>query len=74
MRQIAPFALLILGLLVMAGSFLYYAGAGLPYPDPTPELLAYQAAELRKWGILFVLGLLATASGVVWLWSRLRKN
>lgn len=70
MNKLAPLALLIFGCLVMAGSFLYYAGNALPYPDPTVELLAHQAAEAKKWGFLFALGLLISALGGVWLWMR----
>jgi hypothetical protein len=70
MKKIAPFALLILGFLVMSVSFVYYAGNALPYPDATAELLAYQATEANKWALLFVLGLVVTATGGVWLWRR----
>jgi hypothetical protein len=72
MKKVWPFAILILGLLVMSGSFVYYAGASIPYPDPTPELLAHQATEERKWGLLLALGLLVTVIGGSWLWRRLR--
>lgn len=74
MKKIAPFALLIIGFLVMSGSFVYYAGNALPYPDPTAELLAHQAAEAKKWSLLFVLGFLSTAIGGAWLWRRLRAK
>ena len=70
MNKLAPLALLMFGFLVMAGSFVYYAGHALPYPDPTAELLAYQAAEVKKWGLLFALGLLISALGGGWLWRR----
>jgi len=70
MNKIAPLALLISGCLVMAVSFLYYAANGLPYPDPTAELLVHQAAEAKKWGLLFWLGLLISALAGVWLWRR----
>ena len=69
-----PFVLLIAGFLVMSGSFVYYASNALPYPDPTAELLAHQAAEARKWWLLFALGLLCTALGGAWLWRRLRAK
>jgi hypothetical protein len=54
----------------MAVSFLYYAANALPYPDPAAELLAHQAAEAKKWGLLFWLSLLISALGGVWLWRR----
>jgi hypothetical protein len=74
MRNIPSLALLILGLLVMAVSFMHYAGNALPYPDPTAELLAHQAAEARKWSLLFALGLLASAIGGLCLWRRSRAK
>ena len=74
MQKLAAFALLILGLIVMSGSFLYYAGNALPYPDPTPELLASQAAEANKWSLLFALGMLASTLGGAWLWRRSRSK
>jgi hypothetical protein len=74
LRKIAPFALLIFGMLVMLGAFLYAAGNALPYQDPTAEMLAHQATEARKWSAIFVIGLLATASAGVWLWLRSRAR
>ncbi|MCA1792056.1 MAG: hypothetical protein LC667_20055 [Thioalkalivibrio sp.] len=74
MRNIPSLALLILGLVVMVVSFLYYAGNALPYPDPTAELLAHQAAEARKWSLLFALGLFASAIGGLCLWRRSRAK
>ena len=74
MRTMAPLVLLIVGFLLMSGSFVYYASNGLPYPDPTAELLAHQAAEAKKWGLLFALGLLCTAIGGASLWRRLRAR
>jgi hypothetical protein len=74
MREIRSLALLVLGLLVMAVSFMYYAGNALPYPDPTAELLAHQAGEARKWGLLFALGVLATTIGGACVWRRSRAK
>ena len=48
--------------------FLGLAAEALPYPDPTPELLAAQAASVRAWqlGILVSLGLSAAGiAGIV---------
>lgn len=70
MNKFAPLALFIFGFLVVAVSFLYYAANGLPYPDPTAELLAHQALEAKKWGLLFWIGLLISALAGVWLWRR----
>jgi LPXTG-motif cell wall-anchored protein len=74
MKKIAPFALLILGFLLMSGSFIYYAGNAIPYPDATSELLAYQTAQANKWALLFALGLVVTATGAAWLWRRRRAK
>lgn len=74
MRNALSLAFLILGLLVMAVSFMYYAGNALPYPDPTAELLTHQAAEARKWSLLFALGLLASAIGALCFWRRSRAK
>jgi hypothetical protein len=73
-RKIPSLALLILGLLVMAVSFLYYAANALPYPDPTAELLTYQTGEAEKWSLLFALGFLATTIGGACLWRRSRAK
>ncbi len=74
MRKFAPLALLTVGLLVMLGAFLCLAGNALPYQDPTAELLAHQASEARKWNILFLVGLVATATGAIWLLVRRRAK
>jgi hypothetical protein len=74
MRNVLSLALLILGLLVMSVSFMYYAGNALPYPDPTVELLVHQAAEARKWSLLLALGLLASAIGGLCFWRRSRAK
>jgi hypothetical protein len=58
------------GLLTMFGAFLYSEGNALPYPDSTPELLAYQSAVARKWNIVIVFGLLVSAVEAIWLWKR----
>ena len=74
MRKFAPLALLTVGLLVMLGAFLCLAGNALPYQDPTAELLAHQASEARKWNVLFLVGLVATATGGTWLVARRRAR
>lgn len=73
-RKVTSLALLITGILVMAVSFLYYAGTALPYPDPTAELLAQQTAEAKKWSLLFTVGFLATLFGGAWLWAHFRSR
>jgi hypothetical protein len=72
MIKFVPFALLILGMIVMAYAFLYGSGNALPYQDPTPEMLAYQAAEATRYCITFAFGALAATFGGGWLWRRTR--
>lgn len=74
LRKLAPFALLVIGSLVMLVAFLFFAGNAIPYQDPTAELLSHQAAEARNWSLLFAIGLAATVSGAVWLWRRWRAK
>ena len=47
--------------------YLGLAAEALPYPDPTPEMLAAQAASVRAWqlGLFASLGL--SAAGIVGL-------
>jgi len=47
----------------------YEAGNALPYPDPTPELIAYQDNNAKKAYIVFIVGLLISACGNSWLRS-----
>ena len=55
---------MVVGLVSAIVCFLGLAAQALPYPDPTPELLAAQAASVRAWrlGILVSLGL--SAAGI----------
>lgn len=74
MRKYAPIALLILGMAALMGAFLFGAANAIPYPDPTAELLAHQAAEATKWNLVAALGLLISACSGVWLWRRQRTK
>ena len=57
-RGLKILALLLLGLLILIAGFLYFVTfAGLPYPDPTPELQAqWQYHENISWIILKIGG------------------
>lgn len=44
-------------------SFLGLAAEALPYPDPTPEMLATQAAGVRAWQLGLVGSLGVSAAG-----------
>jgi hypothetical protein len=76
MRKRVPLALLILGGVAMVGGFLYAAAEALPYQDPTAEMLARQAARVTMCNLISASGLLAAATGGVWLWlgSRTKKR
>lgn len=71
-RKITYSLLIACGLLTMLAGFVFYASNAIPYPDPTPELLAAQAATARQWMLVFVSGTIATAVGAVLLWKRRR--
>jgi hypothetical protein len=72
--KFAPVGLFMLGLLVMLGAFLYGAANALPYPDPTAEMLAYQAARADKANAILMIGFFATAAGGTWIWIRSRSR
>jgi hypothetical protein len=73
-RKAAPLCLLILGTIAMAWAFFGGAGNALPYPDPTPQLLADQAAKAEQYRLIFILGILSTATGALWLRRRSRTK
>lgn len=73
-RKAAPLCLSILGTIAMLWAFVGGAGNALPYPDPTPALLADQAAKAEHYGLIFILGMLATAAGALRLRSRSRAK
>jgi hypothetical protein len=56
---------LILGVLWVMRNFGLYAGHGLPYPDPTPELLAVQHRQMAdaKQGMLLGVAIMALGMG-----------
>lgn len=68
-KKLAPISVIFFGLLIVLGAFFYGAGNALPYPDPTPELIAYQDNNAKKAYIVFIVGLLISACGISWLRS-----
>jgi hypothetical protein len=54
--------------------FSLYAAAGLPYPDPTAEMLLRQDAEIRRAQALLIAGILIFVVDTVWLWKTRRKS
>jgi hypothetical protein len=64
MRAASAIAAMV-GVGLAALCFLMLAAAALPYPDPTPELLAAQAASVRAWQLGLVVSLGLSAAGIV---------
>mgnify|MGYP006174339767 CR=1 FL=1 len=73
-RRFTPIACLLLGLGVMAWALMAIAGNALPFPDPTPELLARQAAVSTRAMVLLLVGLVVALGGVGGLWWRRRRS
>lgn len=73
-RKTAPACLLILGTIAMLWAFVGGAGNALPYPDPTPALLADQAAKTEQYRFIFILGMLTAAAGALWIRARSRAK
>jgi hypothetical protein len=75
-RLLIALAALALGFAWTGFSALMYASASIPYPDPTPALLASQAASMRGWGWATVAGavLAAVALLALLLGSRRRTR
>ena len=59
---------LAVGLLWMFFSAAGYLGTMLPYPDPRPEDLAFQASELVFWRWAFFVGLGIALGGAACAW------
>lgn len=64
-RLMTALAALALGFAWTGFSALMYASAAIPYPDPTPALLASQAASMRGWGWATVAGAVLAALAIV---------
>lgn len=63
--RILSVLVIVVGLLLAAFSFLFYASAALPYQDATPALLEAQAAQLGFWQTGMLVGLLVAVGGAV---------
>ncbi|MFM7180996.1 MAG: hypothetical protein ACKO2G_05985 [Verrucomicrobiales bacterium] len=60
----------LLGLFVSLLAFGRYSGASMPYPDPTPELLAVQRGQIESAKTVMSIGGLIFISGVLWVFIR----
>jgi len=65
---------LVVALAVSAVGLVWYAGAGLPYQDPTQDLLERQAVELQLAQLLMLTGLVVFLVVAVWLWKSRQKQ
>lgn len=63
----------LLGLLVMATAFLFYASNGIPFQDATAEQLAHQASQSKKYIVIMLLGLLASVFAIYSVVKQKRK-
>lgn len=72
-RFVALLFLAVAAAMAAAGFFLY-AGAAIPYPDPTPELLAKQAEDIRMGQLLLFGGLFVLLADALWLWRTRRPR
>jgi hypothetical protein len=82
--MVLGFALLMTALILPCGPSADYAGASLPYQDPTPELLDRQAAEIaaikhelvarfRVSALVALVGF-AAIGYATWTWRRRRRR
>ena len=64
--------IMVIGMLAMLYAAGALAGNALPYPDPTPALLATQSAKVTLYTAIFVGGLLAAVCGGLGWWLSIR--
>jgi ABC-type arginine transport system permease subunit len=64
----------LVGVLVLVVAFGRYSAASLPYPDPTPELLAVQRGQVEDAKRMGLIGGLVFLSGVGWVILRRRSR
>lgn len=72
-KRLAIVVVFVASLAACAYGFLLYAGASMPYPDPTPALLQAQDRELDVALAIVAIGGLVALCSLAWLmWSRRR--
>lgn len=72
--RIPGFIVVASGLLGACYSLLEFAGASLPYPDATPELLERQSNQIQIWGFALLANLFVLIGGKWVFWrTRLHK-
>ncbi len=69
-----PVILIVCGIVLMLGAFLFGAPNAIPYQDPTAEQLARQASRSAMFRFMFLIGVLDFVAGACLLWVRLRKK
>ena len=70
--HIARFLFLALGLGAVVACFVGLSSASLPYPDPTPAMLAAQEQSIRWWqaGLVAGIAVSAVAAAAIWRFAR----
>lgn len=56
----------ILGLIFTICSFTLLSGHSIPYQDPTPELLAHQAGQIKDAELMVGIGIAFTILGIIY--------
>ena len=70
MKRLIPHFLWVVGLVLLLVAAGKGSGAGLPYQDPTPELLAVQRGQVQTAKALALTGGVLLVAGVVWIIAR----
>jgi hypothetical protein len=63
MMRAASFLAVVIGALAAALCFLGLSAESLPYPDPTPAMLAAQAKSMRGWQMGLLASLIVLVAG-----------
>lgn len=74
MHKHLPAILIVCGVLLMIGVFLFGASNALPYQDPTAEQLAQQSSKSAMLKLVFFIGVLDVVAGFCLLWVRANKK
>jgi hypothetical protein len=70
MKRFIPHLLWVVGLVLLLTAAGKGSGAGLPYQDPTPELLAVQRGQVQTAKALAITGGVLLVAGIVWIIAR----
>jgi hypothetical protein len=62
-----PHLVWLIGLVVLLVAFGRFSEASMPYPDPTPELLAIQRGQIESAKVVAAVGGLLLVGGASWV-------